>query len=111
MGIRRQFAVARQFSEVGVYGGYHEVYCCAKAVQAVGDHRPKKRIQQILLNPFFVIVMLTKIYMASATTSVTSGTMRFNKPSIPALSVMVDEGQPLHEPFNSTVTTPSWKDL
>ncbi len=53
MGIRRQFAVARQFSEVGVYGGYHEVYCCAKAVQAVGDHRPKKRIQQILLNPFF----------------------------------------------------------
>jgi len=42
MGIRRQFAVARQSSEVGVYGGYHEVYCCAKAVQAVGDHRPKK---------------------------------------------------------------------
>src|SRR5690606_20340127 len=46
-------------------------------------------------------------YSASATTSSTSGTILFSKPSIPAFKVMVDDGQPLHDPRSSTVTTPS----
>lgn len=46
-------------------------------------------------------------YMASATTSSTSGTIRLSNPSIPALSVIIDEGQPLHEPRSSTSTLPS----
>jgi|GEM_PF-6291788 len=50
-------------------------------------------------------------YIASAITSCTSGTIRFNKPSIPALRVMVEDGHPLHEPFNSTTTVPSSNDL
>jgi hypothetical protein len=50
-------------------------------------------------------------YSASETTSVTSGTIRFNRFSIPDFSVMVDDGQPLHEPLSSTVTTPSLNDL
>jgi hypothetical protein len=33
--------------------------------------------------------------------------MRLSKFSIPAFRVMVDDGQPLHEPRSSTVTTPS----
>lgn len=43
----------------------------------------------------------------SATTSFTCGTIRLSKFSIPDLSVMVEEGQPEHEPCKSTVTTPS----
>jgi hypothetical protein len=37
-------------------------------------------------------------YPISDTTSVTSGTIRLSMPSIPDLSVTVDEGHPLHDP-------------
>jgi hypothetical protein len=44
---------------------------------------------------------------ASETTSFTSGIIRFNKPSMPAFKVIVEDGQPLQEPLSWTVTTPS----
>ena len=50
-------------------------------------------------------------YKASETTSVTSGTIRFSKFSMPDFRVMVDEGHPLHDPLSSTVTIPSLNDL
>src|SRR5690606_29559715 len=62
-------------------------------------------------SPKTAIILVSINYMASAITSCTSGTIRFNKPSIPALSVMVDEGHPLQDPRNSTTTVPSSKDL
>lgn len=46
-------------------------------------------------------------YSASATTSFTSGIIRFIIPSIPAFKVIIDDGQPLHEPCNIRFTTPS----
>lgn len=46
-------------------------------------------------------------YSASATTSLTSGIMRFIMPSIPAFRVIMDEGQPEQEPCNIRFTTPS----
>ncbi len=46
-------------------------------------------------------------YIASATTSSTSGTMRFSNPSIPAFKVIMEEGQPLQEPCSISVTFPS----
>jgi hypothetical protein len=54
---------------------------------------------------------LTLIYKASDTTSVTSGTIRFKRFSIPDFRVMVEDGHPLHDPLSSTVTIPSLKDL
>jgi hypothetical protein len=71
----------------------------------------KKKDSAKLITESFFIVLNSCDYMASATTSVTSGTMRFNKPSIPAFNVIVEDGQPLQEPFSSTVTIPSLKDL
>ncbi len=50
-------------------------------------------------------------YIDSATTSSTSGTIRFNKPSIPDFKVILEEGQPLHDPRSSTVTIPLSNDL
>ena len=50
-------------------------------------------------------------YPISDTTSVTSGTILLSIPSIPAFSVTVEEGQPLHEPCRITVTIPLSKDL
>ena len=52
-----------------------------------------------------------KYYPISETTSLTSGTIRLSIPSIPDLSVTVDDGQPLHEPCRITVTIPWLKDL
>ena len=50
-------------------------------------------------------------YHPSASTPFTSsGIMRLNRFSIPAFSVMVEEGQPLQEPCKLTVTIPSWKE-
>jgi len=45
--------------------------------------------------------------IASATTSVTSGTIRFNNPSMPAFKVIMEEGQPLQEPWSINSTFPS----
>ena len=50
-------------------------------------------------------------YPISETTSVTSGTIRFNIPSIPDFKVTVNEGQQLQEPCSITVTIPLLKDL
>ncbi len=50
-------------------------------------------------------------YSDSATTSLTSGTSCFNNLSIPDFKVTVDDGQPLQEPFITTVTIPSSNDL
>src|SRR6266446_6308203 len=49
-----------------------------------------------------------EFYIDSAITSCTSGTMRFSKPSIPAFSVIMEEGHPLQEPCNINSTFPSW---
>jgi hypothetical protein len=38
------------------------------------------------------------IYSASATTSFTSGIIRFIIPSIPAFSVIIDDGHPEQDP-------------
>ena len=46
-------------------------------------------------------------YSASATTSLTSGIMRFIMPSIPAFRVIMEEGQPEQEPCSIRLTTPS----
>ncbi len=46
-------------------------------------------------------------YSASATTSRTSGIMRFIMPSIPAFRVIMEEGHPEQEPCNIRLTTPS----
>ena len=54
--------------------------------------------------------MIRFFYKASETTSVTCGTIRFSRLSIPDFRVMVEEGQPLHEPRSSTVTMPPSND-
>src|ERR1700742_2094019 len=46
-------------------------------------------------------------YSASATTSLTSGIMRFIMPSIPAFSVIMEEGQPEQDPCSMRFRTPS----
>ena len=46
-------------------------------------------------------------YSASATTSLTSGIIRFIMPSIPALRVIIEDGQPEQEPCSIRLTTPS----
>ena len=46
-------------------------------------------------------------YSASATTSFTSGIIRFIMPSIPAFKVIIDEGHPLQLPWSIRFTTPS----
>lgn len=46
------------------------------------------------------------LYSASATTSWTSGIMRFIMPSIPAFKVIIEEGHPEQEPCIIRVTTP-----
>ena len=46
-------------------------------------------------------------YTPTASTSSTSGTIRFSKFSIPYFSVNVELGQPEHDPCNSTLTFPS----
>ncbi|SHF86567.1 hypothetical protein SAMN05444008_11342 [Cnuella takakiae] len=46
-------------------------------------------------------------YSASATTSFTSGIIRFIMPSIPAFSVIMLEGQPEQEPWSIRLTIPS----
>jgi hypothetical protein len=51
------------------------------------------------------------IYKASETTSVTSGTIRLSKFSIPDFKVIVEDGHPLHDPLNSTVTIPYLNDF
>jgi hypothetical protein len=68
-----------------------------------------KKINKALI---FIKALLNSImdalaYSASATTSFTSGIMRFIMPSIPALSVTMLEGQPLQEPCNIKLTIPS----
>ncbi len=50
-------------------------------------------------------------YSASATTSFTSGIIRFIIPSMPLFSVIIDEGQPEHEPCSMSVTVPLSKPL
>ena len=50
-------------------------------------------------------------YPISDLTSVTSGTILFNIPSIPDFKVTVEDGHPLHEPCKITVTTPLLNDL
>lgn len=67
------------------------------------DRRSIHQLSNALV-PFFP-------YPISDTTSFTSGIMRLSMPSIPALSVTVEEGQPLQEPCKITVTMPSSKDL
>jgi hypothetical protein len=57
--------------------------------------------------------MIKKIiftYIPSASTDVTSGIMDFNKFSIPDLSVIIEDGQPLQDPCSNTFTTPSSKE-
>ena len=46
-------------------------------------------------------------YSASATTSLTSGIIRFIMPSMPAFRVIMEEGQPEQDPCNIRLTTPS----
>ena len=46
-------------------------------------------------------------YSASATTSFTSGIIRFIIPSIPAFRVIMDEGHPEQEPCSIRLTVPS----
>ena len=46
-------------------------------------------------------------YSASATTSLTSGIIRFIMPSIPAFNVIIEDGQPEQEPWSMRFTTPS----
>src|SRR5690606_1622388 len=70
----------------------------------VAKKSPTKK-GKIIQSSLFSFLFL--YYSASATTSSTSGTILFSKPSIPAFKVMVDDGQPLHDPRSSTVTTPS----
>ena len=55
----------------------------------------------------FSISLFTIHYSASATTSFTSGIIRFIIPSIPAFNVIIDEGQPEQEPCNIKFTVPS----
>lgn len=45
-------------------------------------------------------------YSASATTSFTSGIIRFIIPSMPAFNVMVEEGHPLQLPCMAKLTVP-----
>jgi hypothetical protein len=71
----------------------------------LGDHKRKKPVG--ISNRLLNSVSIQLNYNASETTSVTSGTIRFNRFSIPDFSVTVDDGQPLHEPRSSTVTTPA----
>ena len=43
-----------------------------------------------------------------ASTEVTTGINRFNRFSIPAFKVNIDDGHPLQEPCSTTFTIPSW---
>lgn len=62
----------------------------------------------LLLSPRILkSFILVKNYSASATTSFTSGIILFIIPSIPAFRVIIEEGQPEHEPISIRFTTPS----
>jgi hypothetical protein len=45
--------------------------------------------------------MTVKNYSSTASTLFTSGTILFNKPSIPAFNVILEEGQPLEQIFET----------
>src|SRR6266498_5200469 len=59
------------------------------------------------VNGCFKYSRTKKDYSDSATTSFTSGIIRFIIPSIPAFKVIIDEGQPLQLPCNIRFTVPS----
>ena len=63
----------------------------------------QKAIDELMVDVLNIIL----IYSASATTSLTSGIIRFIIPSIPAFSVIIEEGQPEQEPCSIRLTTPS----
>lgn len=65
----------------------------------------KKRCQGLLTTLTNVFILMN--YSASATTSFTSGIMRFIIPSIPAFNVIMEEGHPLQLPCIIKFTTPS----
>ncbi len=51
--------------------------------------------------------LIANYYSLSATTSFTSGIIRFIMPSMPLFKVIIDEGQPEQEPCIIRFTTPS----
>jgi hypothetical protein len=55
----------------------------------------------------FLFFITIKNHSASATTSFTSGIILFIMPSMPALSVIMLEGQPLQLPYSIRFTMPS----
>ena len=71
-------------------------------------YRDKKTADvQAINRPYIRGCKKNNFYSASATTSFTSGIMRFIMPSIPALSVIMEDGQPLQLPCSIRFTTPS----
>ncbi len=58
------------------------------------------------LEQLFAFAFYPLLYSASATTSFTSGIIRFIIPSMPVFRVIIEEGQPLHEPCSISFTVP-----
>ena len=87
----------------GARRGFVTIFLC-ELRDLCANHPTMIRISEKLL-------IQNNAQAASATTSFTSGINCFNKFSIPFLRVIADDGQPLHEPFNISVTIPSSKDL
>ena len=85
--------------------------CAKRKISSNKKASPKDA--QIILNKSplqgacLPVGMVGVYYSASATTSFTSGIMRFIIPSMPAFNVIIDEGQPLQLPCSIRFTFPS----
>ena len=100
--------------EPDIYSGTHHAYGINEYMFFTGkndtcnaQHNSNKFKQRGLMEVVDELRYDLLHYSASATTSLTSGIIRFIIPSMPAFRVIMEEGQPEQDPCSIRLTTPS----
>src|SRR6188768_3453482 len=99
------FVLSLSLWEMTLQCSQHQNQFFEKLPLLFAGRKKNKRLKETLYKIY--LKRLSWNYSASATTSFTSGIIRFIIPSIPAFNVIMLEGHPLQLPCNIRFTTPS----